>query len=932
VKCIGLRSNQVLLAVLCGFFASSNVVAASLLGSESSSGDFPNSSASPTFNITSGGSYQVTGSLGPTPNDNQDKFYVKISGAVYESSSGSAFSVTGCSKGSYNCTLTVLYSTDFATTASGWTFTVNTSTISNQPPSDISVSPEKANDFTPDSWGLGYFLTGHTLSATDPDSTLSQIRFSLVSDGSSDSGNCGSTGDKDNSLFFIDYFDENKIATYSGKSELDNGSYNICVQAKDQYGATFEKSLNIVIGSSDTLEPTISGVVIPDSSHKVGDTVTATITVSSDTDDYTSGSGGISGTIAGYSLGSLSKTSDTTYTASFTITDGGTDYATGTDIPVSLTLTDSSGNTSSTYNTPISQTSDAIYANLPDISLSSDVSTINEDGGSATLTATITGSLNNQWPEAITVGLAYSGTATATTDYTKSDSITISAGSTTGTATVTGVADTLYDATAAETVIVDINTVSAGNENGTQQQTISITDAESAPTVTLSVGSSSVSENAGTSTITAALSHATYEDVTVSLGYSGTATSGTDYATPSSSVTITAGNTSANATTGITGTDDSTEEGSETIIIDITGVSGGSAAESGTQQQTITLTDDDDQTAPFFDATPSLSSVSASGAQLSVNLNEEGTAYYVVVADGASAPTADQVKAGQDSTSSAATASGSITTSGTSGSTTISGLEDGTSYDVYVVAQDSVANLQTSPTQLNLTTIDTSPNVNSITVSGSPAANASSVDFVVTFGDDVSGISADDFTAKLDGNTDSGLSVTGVSATSGSSVTVTVSVTNVEGAVRLDLNSTNDIVDESSTNPAAFTTGSTHTADTIAPTVTSIVRKTPVDENTNADSLIWTVTFSESVSNIGTADFSVSGTTATVSSVSTASGSSVDVTVSGGDLADYNGAVALSIAAGNDLRDGGDNALSSPHQRAQPKAIPWIIPIRHLCR
>ncbi|UYI49417.1 DUF4347 domain-containing protein [Vibrio natriegens] len=334
--------------------------------------------------------------------------------------------------------------------------------------------------------------------------------------------------------------------------------------------------------------------------------------------------------------------------------------------------------------------------------------------------------------------------------------------------------------------------------------------------------------------------------------------------------------------------------------------SGGLTAATSSQMTAIV-----DSTAPTFDVTPSLSSVSVSGATLSVDLDEEGTAYYVVVADGASAPSSAQIKAGQDSTGVSALASGNITTSGTTGSATISGLEDGTSYDVYVVAQDSIANLQTAPTQLDLTTTNILPDISSITVSGSPAANASSVDFVVSFGDDVSNISTDDFTAKLDGNIDSGVAVTSVSASSGTSVTVTVSVSNVDGAVRLDLNGSNDIVDESGTHPAAFTSGSTHTADTAAPTVTSIVRKAPTDENTNADSLIWTVTFSESVSNIGTADFSVSGTTATVSSVSVASGNSVDVTVSGGDLASYNGTAALSVASGNDLVDGGNNALSS---------------------
>ena len=108
----------------------------------------------------------------------------------------------------------------------------------------------------------------------------------------------------------------------------------------------------------------------------------------------------------------------------------------------------------------------------------------------------------------------------------------------------------------------------------------------------------------GTSTITASLDHATYADVTVNLAYTGTATSGTDYATPSSSITIIGGTTSANATTGITGLTDSIEEGGETIIIDVSSVSGGSATESGVQQRTITLADDDDSTPPTFDVTP----------------------------------------------------------------------------------------------------------------------------------------------------------------------------------------------------------------------------------------------------------------------------------------------------------------------------------------
>ncbi|MFT6952504.1 MAG: hypothetical protein ACJAUL_003669, partial [Paraglaciecola sp.] len=162
-----------------------------------------------------------------------------------------------------------------------------------------------------------------------------------------------------------------------------------------------------IVSAADAIAPTVSAVSIANSDHKVGDTVTATITVTSDADDYTTGSGAITGTINGYTLGSLSKTNDTTYTAAFTVTDGGTDVAAGTNIAVNFTLDDSSGNTSTAFTTAISQGSDAIYANLPVVNLTADTNTIAEDGGVSTLTATLSSSLNNQWPTGITVNLAY---------------------------------------------------------------------------------------------------------------------------------------------------------------------------------------------------------------------------------------------------------------------------------------------------------------------------------------------------------------------------------------------------------------------------------------------------------------------------------------------------------------------------------------------
>ena len=81
-----------------------------------------------------------------------------------------------------------------------------------------------------------------------------------------------------------------------------------------------------------------------------------------------------------------------------------------------------------------------------------------------------------------------------------------------------------------------------------------------------------------------------------------------------------------------------------------------------------------DSVAPSFDVTASIGSITATGATLSVDLNEDGTVYYVVVADGADAPTSAQVKAGNNSTGTGAITSGSFTTSTTSGSQAFAGL------------------------------------------------------------------------------------------------------------------------------------------------------------------------------------------------------------------------------------------------------------------
>ena len=102
-------------------------------------------------------------------------------------------------------------------------------------------------------------------------------------------------------------------------------------------------------------------------------------------------------------------------------------------------------------------------------------------------------------------------------------------------------------------------------QGATTVHTATITDNDTAPTVTFTTASQSGAESVGTMTITAQLSAVSGQDVTVPYTLTGTATgSGTDYSITASPITITAGSTTGTIT--ITVVDDALNEASETVI------------------------------------------------------------------------------------------------------------------------------------------------------------------------------------------------------------------------------------------------------------------------------------------------------------------------------------------------------------------------------
>ncbi len=221
----------------------------------------------------------------------------------------------------------------------------------------------------------------------------------------------------------------------------------------------------------------------------------------------------------------------------------------------------------------------------PGVTLTVDKSNIDENGGVATFTVT----LSEVSGQPVTVGLEFTGTGTLTSDYTRSavQSIVIPAGQKTGTFTVTAVSDAIDEPN--ETVIIDITNVTNGIEATPQQARTTITDDDPTATVTLSRSLSAIREAGGTATITATLSAISGLPVTVDLAFSGTATNLTDYTRSGTRIVIAPGSRTGSVT--LTATTDALDESNETIVADILNVTGGLPG--ATTQATVSITDDD---------------------------------------------------------------------------------------------------------------------------------------------------------------------------------------------------------------------------------------------------------------------------------------------------------------------------------------------------
>ena len=191
---------------------------------------------------------------------------------------------------------------------------------------------------------------------------------------------------------------------------------------------------------------------------------------------------------------------------------------------------------------------------------------------------------------AVTVNYSVSG-GTATgggTDYTlSSGTVTFAAGATTANIDLSIINDILDEDN--ETIIITLSSPVNCNLGTPKSHTYTINDNDAIPTIQFLASSSSGSETVSSKVIIISLSAVSSKAVSVNLSTSGTAVKGTDYTISTNSVTIAAGNSSANVTLSIS--NDSYVEPIETVII--TMVSPVNATIGTNNIHTYSINDDD---------------------------------------------------------------------------------------------------------------------------------------------------------------------------------------------------------------------------------------------------------------------------------------------------------------------------------------------------
>ena len=193
----------------------------------------------------------------------------------------------------------------------------------------------------------------------------------------------------------------------------------------------------------------------------------------------------------------------------------------------------------------------------------------------------------------ITVAYTTAGTATRGGDYTAAGSVSAPAGAAFVDIPVTIIDDSRQEPD--KTVVLTLTAPGGGagyrvGPRGTH--TLTITDQDVSPTAAFAAAADQAAENAGTHQVTLTVQPAPAAPITVRYTISGTATRSIDYTAPSGTVTVPAN--AATAAVYIPITDDTANEGDETVVLTLSAPAGSAGYTLGSPTVfTLTILDDD---------------------------------------------------------------------------------------------------------------------------------------------------------------------------------------------------------------------------------------------------------------------------------------------------------------------------------------------------
>ena len=615
-------------------------------------------------------------------------------------------------------------------------------------------------------------------------------------------------------------------------------------------------------------------------------------------------------------------------------------------VTISGTVAGGHGLLSSPSNVTLTLTDDEA---LPTVTLALSSSSISETGGETTVTATLSGKSS----EAVTVTVAASpgaGAVAADFDLSTAKTLTIAAGATVSAGTVTVTANGNDVDAPNKEVTVSATVVGGNGVVAPAGVTLTLTDDETLPTVTLALSDGSISEQSGETTVTATLSGKSSEAVTVTVGAApGTGAVAADFGlSAAKTLTIAAGATVSAGTVTVTANGNDVHSGDKSVTVSGTAAGGNGVA--NPDNETLTLTDD--EMLPTVTLSLSPTSISETGGVSSVTATLSGKSSEAVVVTVAAVAGTDAVAADFDlSTAKTLTIAAESTASAGDVTVTANGnMVDSPNKSVTVSGTVAGGNGVVNPNNVTLTLTDDDALPTATLLLSAAAIDESGASNVTTV------------TARLDhGSSEpvtitvslSPVSSTGAVAgdyTLSATTTLTIAAGGAESTGLVTVTAVNNTADEADirvtvsgaatggrgvANPAGKTL--TIRDDDGAPLVTLVLSAAGIDESgaSNVTSVTATLSHPSSAATTVTVaaspgagtDFTLTGTKLTIAVGGTTSSGTVTVTAVNDDTDAPNRSVTIRGTAANSqgIRQPSDVTLTIRDDDAAPDATLTVV-------